>query len=85
MIVPQIDNELSSELNCISFSEEIEFAVLEKRADGYMHAIIQFCEDHGFEYSEILKFISPSLKEKIQLEAEDQGLVKKTSRTVWEL
>lgn len=81
MIVPQIeDEELISTLNCISFSEEIEFSVANRSADGYMDSIIKFCEEHSFDYLEIAKFISPSLKEKIKLEAEDLGMVKKSQR-----
>lgn len=78
------DEELAKELNCISFSEEIELAVLNNQSDGYMSAIIKFCDSHGFDYIDILKFISPSLKEKIQLEAEEQGLIKKTVKPAWE-
>jgi hypothetical protein len=85
MIVPNIENEeLSNELNCVSFSEEIEFTVVDKKADGYMDAIIKFCDSHGFDFSDILKYISPALKEKIQLEAEQNGLLKKNSKTTWD-
>jgi hypothetical protein len=83
-IVQEIeDEELNKELNCISFSEEIEFSVVNKLSDGYMTAIVKFCEEHGFDYSDIIKFISPSLKEKIQLEAEEQGLVKRKNKPAW--
>lgn len=85
MIIPDIDNtELNSTLNCVSFSEEIEFNVLNKVADGYMSAIINFCEEHEFEYSDVVKYISPSLKDKIRLEAEESGLTKRRVKLGWE-
>lgn len=84
IILDAEETELSQSLNCISFSNEIEFAVLNKKSDSYMSAIVSFCEEHEFEYSEVVKYISPALKEKIQLEAEESGMVKRRAKVGWE-
>ena len=82
MLLPE-DEELSGHLNVVSFSETIEHTVFRGEAEGYLNAIVKFCEQHNLDFSEVTKFISPSLKEKIELEASNDGMMAKKFKQVW--
>jgi len=43
---------------------------------GYMDAVIQYCEEIDIDIESIAKLINQSLKDKIQIEAEDQNYMR---------
>lgn len=61
------------------FSLYIEQKVVKERI-GYMDAIISYCEHNGIDVESIGKLITHSLKEKIQIEAEDSNLMRPRGR-----
>ena len=61
------------------FSSMIEKLASDKRI-GYMDAICHHCKESGFEVEVAATLISPPLKAKIKAEAEDNNLLRKTSR-----
>ena len=65
-----------------NFVEEIERLVKESRGAGYIDIILRWVTDNGFEpeYAADLVKKYPSLKAKVQLEAEELNFLKKESR-----
>jgi len=61
------------------FSMMIEELVAEHRL-GYMDAICHHCKETGLEIEVAATLISPALKAKIKEEAQDNNMLKKTSR-----
>jgi hypothetical protein len=61
------------------FSMMIENLVAENGL-GYMDAICHHCKESGLEIEVAATLISPALKSKIKEEAQDNNLLKKTSR-----
>lgn len=61
------------------FSMMIEKLVIEHRL-GYMDAICHHCKETGLEIEVAATLISPALKSKIKEEAQDNNMLKKTSR-----
>jgi hypothetical protein len=61
------------------FSMMIEALVTEHRL-GYMDAICHHCKETGLEIEVAATLISPALKSKIKEEAQDNNMLKKTSR-----
>jgi len=61
------------------FSMMIEELVVEHRL-GYMDAICHHCKETGLEIEVAATLISPALKAKIKEEAQDNNMLKKTSR-----
>jgi hypothetical protein len=61
------------------FSMMIENLVAENSL-GYMDAICHHCKETGLEIEVAATLISPALKAKIKEEAQDNNLLKKTSR-----
>jgi hypothetical protein len=61
------------------FSTLIEEIVLDEKL-GYMDAICYHCKETGLEVEVAATLISPALKAKIKLEAQENNLLKKTSR-----
>jgi len=61
------------------FSMMIEELVAEHRL-GYMDAICHHCKETGLEIEVAATLISPALKSKIKEEAQDNNMLKKTSR-----
>ena len=57
------------------FSLYIEERVAKERL-GYMDAIIDYCTVNDVEIDNIGSLVTPSLKEKIQLEAEESNMMK---------
>ena len=57
------------------FSLYIEERVVKERL-GYMDAIIDYCTTNDVEIDNIGSLVTPSLKEKIQLEAEEANMMK---------
>jgi hypothetical protein len=60
------------------FAMQIERRVQRKEM-GYLEAIIDYCDDHGFEADDIYKLVVGSLKEKLEAEAQRNNLLPKTS------
>ena len=61
------------------FSLYIEGRVA-SQAIGYMEAIIQYCEEVDIDIESISKLINQSLKDKVQIEAEDGNYFKKRGK-----
>ena len=57
------------------FSLHIEERVLKERI-GYMDAIIDYCYHNSVDIENIGNLVTPSLKEKIQLEAEEANMMR---------
>lgn len=66
-------------LTIISFSEEIEHKYINDRSESYLTTIVKWCEENMIDYEDISKYISPSLKEKIKLDGEEKGWLRRTS------
>jgi len=66
-------------LNREKFSLIIEQTVKEKKL-SYMDAIVWWCEENEFDIQDVNKLISPLIKEKIKVEAEDLNFLPKSSR-----
>lgn len=65
--------------NTQDFSMFIEREAI-RRKIGYMEALLEYCADKDIEPVAIASMISSSLKEKIQAEAEEMNLLKKTGK-----
>ena len=64
-------------MNSKEFSLIIEGCVVkDKRPITYMDAIIWYCEQNQIEVESVGRLISKALKEKIQVEASKQNLIK---------
>ena len=61
------------------FSLLIEQLVIDEKI-GYMDAICYHCKETGLEVEVAATLISAALKAKIKLEAQDNNMLKKTSR-----
>jgi len=66
-------------LNREKFSLIIEQTVKEKKL-SYMDAIVWWCEENEFDIQDVNKLISPLIKEKIKVEAENLNFLPKSSR-----
>ena len=63
-------------MNSKEFSLIIEGVVKDKRPISYMDAILWYCEQNQIEVESVGRLISKALKEKIQVEASKQNLIK---------
>ena len=63
-------------MNSKEFSLIIEGVVKDKKPITYMDAIIWYCEQNQIEVESVGRPISKALKEKIQVEASKQNLIK---------
>jgi|TARA_B100000959_G_C14880247_1_gene582203 hypothetical protein len=63
-------------MNSKEFSLIIENVVKEKRPITYIEAIVWYCDENNIEVETTARLISKSLKEKIQLEAQEKNLLK---------
>jgi len=66
-------------LNREKFSLIVEQIVKEKKI-SYMDAIVWWCEENEFDIQDVNKLVSPLIKEKIKVEAEDLNFLPKSSR-----
>jgi len=66
-------------LNREKFSLIVEQIVKEKKI-SYMDAIVWWCEENEFDIQDVNKLISPLIKEKIKVEAENLNFLPKSSR-----
>lgn len=74
--------ELCDSLTIVQFSEEIEHKYIHDKSESHLTTIIKYCEENGVDYEHVIKYIAPSLKEKIKLEAEERGWMRRTSQPV---
>ena len=63
----------------VEFSLYIEERVLKEKI-GYIDVIIDYCKNHDIDIDNVGKLITKSLKEKIQVEAEESNLMKPRGR-----
>ena len=63
----------------VEFSLYIEERVQKERI-RYIDVIIDYCKNHDIDIDNVGKLITKSLKEKIQLEAEESNLMKPRGR-----
>ena len=63
-------------MNSKEFSLIIEGVVKDKKPITYMDAILWYCEQNQLEVESVGRLISKALKEKIQVEASKQNLIK---------
>lgn len=61
------------------FSLYIEERVLREKI-GHMDAVIKYCDEIDIAVESVAKLINQSLKEKIQVEAEDQNYMRKRAQ-----
>ena len=66
-------------LNREKFSQIVERTVIEKKL-SYMDAIVWWCEENEFDIQDVNKLVSPLIKEKIKVEAENLNFLPKSSR-----
>jgi len=62
-------------MNSKEFSLKIEEIVKQKRI-SYMDAIIWYCEQNDIDTGSVSSLVSKSLKEKIQIEAQNLRMIK---------
>jgi len=62
-------------MNSKEFSLKIEEIVKQKRI-SYMDAIVWYCEQNDIDTGSVSSLISKSLKEKIQIEAQNLRMIK---------
>jgi hypothetical protein len=67
------------ETNEVNINQEIEKIVLNNK-DGYIQAILSFCEERGIDPSYVAKHLSKPIIEKIRSEGETINLLPKSAR-----
>ena len=67
-------------MNSVKFYSEIEKIKRQKRDMSYMDAVVWYCEENDIEIETVGKFISKTLKEKIELEARDLKYLPKVGK-----
>jgi hypothetical protein len=67
------------ETNEININQEIEKIVLNNK-DGYIQAILAFCEEKNIDPSYVAKHLSKPIIEKIRAEGETINLLPKSAR-----
>jgi len=62
------EDQFSFQLNPNKFSLEVEKTVKEKKLD-YIDAVVHLCEKYELEFKAVAKLISPTMKDKIEVDA----------------
>ena len=75
----EIIRSTANHLDKINVVEEIEKMALEKKID-FISAAVELAQKLDWDPSWIAPYITGPLKEKLRVEGEEQGLLKKTSR-----
>jgi len=65
------------------FTKMVESTVLEKRI-SYMDAVVHLCEKNNIEIEEIKKYISPAIKGKIEVEAQNLNFMPRGNALTFE-
>jgi len=66
-------------LNEVTLQKKIEDIVNQKKV-SYLDAMLIFCEENMVDIEDIASLVSSNLKEKIRLDAQEEGLMKRTSK-----
>lgn len=73
-----IDNQaLHDALNVVSFSEAVEHRHREMKFETYISAVVDLASELDIDDKDVPKLLSPSLIEKLRLEAEEEGHIRK--------
>jgi hypothetical protein len=83
MILENIE-PIEQHLTKVSFSEEIERIMIDEKKESYLSAIVEFCTLNSLDYEDIIKYISTPLKQKIELEAAEMGMLKLDSKPAYQ-
>ena len=67
-------------MNSVKFYHQIELIKREKKDMSYMDAVVYYCEQNEIEIETVGKFISKTLKEKIESEARDLNYLPKVGK-----
>ena len=67
-------------MNSVKFYHQIEVIKREKKDMSYMDAVVYYCEQNEIEIETVGKFISKTLKEKIESEARDLNYLHKVGK-----
>ena len=67
-------------MNSVKFYNQIEVIKREKKDMSYMDAVVYYCEQNEIEIETVGKFISKTLKEKIESEARDLNYLPKVGK-----
>lgn len=73
--------KINSMISTPDFIKEVEEMVYETGAD-YVDAVVEYCKKHGIEIETAASIIksTPTLKSKIQIEAEDMNVLPRAAR-----
>jgi len=76
-----VDNEeLHNLLAVISFSEAVEYKLREKKFENYITAAAELASELDLADKDVVKLISPALRDKIRIEGEENGLLYRDSK-----
>lgn len=75
MIIKPDQEELFDVLNVVSFSEAVERHYIDNKIPMYSTAILDMMEEMDIEEKDVVKLISSTLKEKLRIESEEEGLL----------
>ena len=67
-------------MNSVKFYHQIEMIKRDKPDMSYMDAVVYYCEENEIEIETVGKFISNTLKEKIECEARDLNYLPKVGK-----
>ena len=67
-------------MNSVKFYHQIEMIKRDKPDMSYMDAVVYYCEENEIEIESVGKFISKTLKEKIEWEARDLNYLPKVGK-----
>ena len=67
-------------MNSMKFYQKIETIKKEKPDMSYIDAVVWYCDENDIEIETVNKFISKTLKEKIELEARDLNYLPKVGK-----
>jgi hypothetical protein len=67
------------ETNEVNINQEIE-KIVSQNKDGYIQAILTFCEEKNIDPSYVAKHISKPIIEKLRAEGESLNYLKKSAR-----
>jgi len=67
-------------MNSMKFYQKIEVIKKEKPDMSYIDAVVWYCDENDIEIETVNKFISKTLKEKIESEARDLNYLPKVGK-----
>ena len=73
MIIKSDDEELHDNLNVLSFSEAVETHMKERKFESYISAVVDLASELDLDDKAVTKLLSDTLRDKIRLEAEEDG------------